>query len=215
MERFLLCIWITGCLVSCGKQDFPDYSPESNIQSQEADGSYRIELTALNRPHTGSVRSHAIIWKKGLQFYVRVVMDRGPKNVRIQQYLHAGERCPGRVDDRNGNGKIDFPEVIAVSGKMLIPLDGHLQNQAKGQEWFPSTNKKGKYYYSRAANLRWLIDDLKSQDHSPHDYVIKLRQDEDLYLSQRTLILFGSTDDPLLPLACAEIGARNFSLDDE
>lgn len=191
--------------LSCGKQDFPDYDEEDEIfQHEEAEATFKAEFISIN-PGAGNVDANGLLWIKGRQFYVRIVLERGFPLLRYQQYIHAGSRCPDRSDDLNNDSVLDPHEVNVASGKMLIPLDKNIKVQIKGMEWFPMSNSEGEFYYSRATAFPSMMEDLYLEDPHPDDELGKLARNEDLELEKRTIIIYGTPDDPLRPIACAEI----------
>lgn len=213
MVRFIFCIYFLLLSYSCGKQKFPDYRPQGLVLRDEEEEAHRTYFRPLNSSRTGRVKGHVVTWIRDLQFYTRVVIFKGPKNLRIQQYIHTGIHCPTERDDLNNDGMLDFSEVIKSSGAILVPLDGKLRSQTLGFNWFPKSDRDGAYYYSRAANLKWFLEDLRARDEDLDDHIVKLGQNEELALSKRVVILYGSTSDPLLPLACAEIHQGESILD--
>lgn len=206
MVRFFICIYFFFAFLSCGKQKFPNYEPQQIVEwEEEEEGAYRITFKALNPSLTGRIKGHAVLWKRSSQFYARVVLFKGPANSRIQQYIHMGSQCPTLKDDLNGDNTIDFSEVLFHTGKILVPLDSVLNYQQRGSDWFPTSDDDGAYYYSRSANINLMMEDLTGRDEDPSDHIVKLGMGENLNLRNRTIILYGSTSDPLIPLACAEI----------
>ncbi|MCM2351345.1 MAG: hypothetical protein NDI69_15085 [Bacteriovoracaceae bacterium] len=206
MVRFSFCIYFLLGILSCGKQKFPNYEPQQIVEwKEEEEGAYRTSFKALNPSLTGRIKGHAVLWKRSSQFYARVVLLKGPSNSRIQQYIHLGSRCPTLKDDLNGDHTIDFSEVLFHTGKILIPLDSVLNYQQRGSDWFPVSDDVGSYYYSQAANIKLLMEDLTADDEDLSDHVVKIVVGESLNIRNRTIILYGSTSDPLIPLACAEI----------
>lgn len=192
-------------LVSCGKQDFPNYDEEEVVlEHQEAEASFKADFRSLNGLQN-RIKANGLLWVKGRQIYIKIVMNKSFPFLRYQQFIHAGSRCPGRSDDLNGDRIIDAYEVRRASGDILIPLDKNIQIQTKGMEWFPVSDKEGEYYYSRATALPFLMDDLYQKDQFPADGITKLAVGENLDLDRRTVIIYGTPSDPLKPVACAEI----------
>lgn len=206
MVRFLICIYLLLTILSCGKQKFPNYEPQQIVEwKEEEEGAYRTSFKALNPSLTGRVKGHAVLWNRSSQFYARVVLFKGPGNSRIQQYIHVGSQCPTLKDDLNGDHIIDFSEVLFHTGKILVPLDSVLNYQLRGSDWFPVSDDVGAYYYSRSANINLLMEDLTANDENTSDHIVKIGVGESLNIRNRTIILYGSSSDPLIPLACAEI----------
>ncbi len=206
MERRFICILFLLVSHSCGKHNFPEYK-EHSVEARENQyaGNYRATFRPLNSGIGPKIKAHSVLWTKENQFYVRIVMQAGFGSTRHRQFIHTGFRCPDKFDDKNGDEIIDRAEVLKSSGQQLIPLDGSLRSQVHGLEWFPRTNTHGAFYYSISANLINLMKDLKSQDAHPQDDIGKLSVNEKLDLEQRTIIIYGSYTDPMMPVACAEI----------
>jgi hypothetical protein len=208
MMQWKFCILILiFVFISCGKSKFPDYEDHSPFERERQNGGfYHGFLKILNPQFAGKIKASYVLWIKDVQFYAGVKVHNAPPEVRYQQYIHSGARCPARSDDLNGDGLIDFSEVLQSSGKILVPLDGSLKSQREGSEWFPVTTVRGKYSYSRAAAVYHLMEDLRSSDPYMRNDMIKLGPSENLDLNRRTIIIYGSESDPLLPVFCAEIG---------
>jgi hypothetical protein len=205
MVRLLLCILFIQ-VSACGKQKFPDYEPDilSSFEEQE-EGYFSAQFQGLNFHRAGNVKAKSVLWIRGNQFYARIVMLRARGAVRYQQYIHKGSRCPDQRDDINGDNLIDMEEVIRASGELLIPLDRNLNSQRLGNEWFPKTDRKGMYYYTRAGAITEMMKDLRQDDPYPGRGNGKLSPGEDLAMDQRTIVIYGSSSDPLLPVACAKV----------
>lgn len=206
MVRLFICILFIPALLSCGKQKFPDYEDNSDLQREEQEaGVYGAKFVSLNPQASGNIRAHAVLWTRGNQFYVRVIQHSRNPRVRHQQFIHKGGRCPQSTDDRNGDNKIDYAEAVQSSGEMLIPLDRSLKTQAHGNEWFPTSDSAGTFNYSRSVGIHDLLIDLRANDPNPDDMLGKLDAGENLEVDQRTIIIYGTSTDPMLPIACAEI----------
>lgn len=191
--------------LSCGKQDFPDYSDEEEVfQHEEEEATYKAQFRSLNRT-SSNMTARAHLWIKGRQFYVKVVMKAGYPLLRYQQYIHRGARCPDERDDLNNDSILDAHEASVASGEMLIPLDKNIKVQMAGMEWFPMSDSEGEFYYSRATAFPLMMEDLYQEDPRPGDGLVKLAESEDLDLDRRTIIIYGTPEDPLRPIACAEI----------
>ena len=212
MLRLVLIIPFLTHLLSCGKQAFPDYSHENGglpYDSQEV--VLGGEFSFLNVKSIRRFKISSLMWLDGNQFYARVVMEKGPQKIRFKQFIHRGSQCPDHRDDLNLDETIDYSEAITASGEILIPLDGNIENQQSGKSYFPSTNEKGSYYYSRSGSISKMLNDLRLPDGDLKDNISKLTKSENLDLERRVMILYGSSGDPLLPVACLIIKVRDHS----
>src|SRR5688500_12194922 len=123
MVRWILCICFMTILLSCGKQDFPDYSNEEEVfEHEEEEATFKAHFKSINRT-SRRIRAEGLLWIKGRQFYVKIVMRNGYPLLRYQQYIHKGSRCPDQRDDLNNDSVLDAHEVSIASGEMLVPLD--------------------------------------------------------------------------------------------
>lgn len=175
-------------------------------------GIYDGKFFTLNNKHNRRrLKLIALVAIRDDQFYAKVVMFRGFRKLRYQQYIHKGGRCPDQSDDLNRDGVIDFSEVIASSGDILIPLDRFIQEQEKGSEWFPVTSSDGSFYYSRSASVSKMMSDLYQRDRFSRDGMSKLQRGEELDIWRRTLVIYGAPGNPLLPVACAVLQERAYS----
>lgn len=192
-------------LVSCGKQDFPDYKGERKIfEHEETEGTFVAKFKALNSTRR-RLSFSALMWVRGRQLYVRTALKNGEPHVRYQQYIHTGSKCPDGSADLDKNSLIDAYEVRQASGEMLIPLDKNIKFQEKGMEWFPVANKDGVFYYSRATALPDMMVDLYDKNKNSVKGLTKLSKNEKLDLEKRTIVIYGTATDPLKPVACGEI----------
>lgn len=189
--------------ISCGKEKFPDYRENEN-EALPVESSIRIRgnFVALNHAR---IRGTYLSWIEGNQIYFAIQIKRASARTRIQQYVHTGSKCPGIYSDLNKDGKTDYSEILVSTGEMLIPLDKKLNQQLDGSDWFPITDEHGFYSYSRAGSVGLLVRDLRDSDEDTGDSLAKLSPSEDLSLSGRTIVLYGTDKDPLLPVACAEL----------
>lgn len=202
MERIILCVFFLIIVSSCGKRAaFPDYGQDGVVYYEESEGTYSGKFITLNRQKR--FNANLLIWIKGNQFYAKIYLRNGPRKLRYQQYIHKGSRCPQKADDQNKDGRIDIEEVVSASGEILIPLDGFIQEQVKGSNWFPVSKKDGTYYYSRSASVSKMMKDLYSPDRRPDDGLAKLKKNEPLNIAARTVVIYGTPSDPLMPIACA------------
>jgi hypothetical protein len=79
---------------------------------------------------------------------------------------------------------------------VLFPLDGNLESQYEGSDWFPISNDQGIFYYSRSASFKRFIRDLQSPGSVP------------LALHTRVLVLYLEKANSLDAFTCAPIQVR-------
>ena len=158
---------------------------------QEQEGFYRGKLTTLNSRISGRVTGEGAFFLQDIQFYAKVTLRTRWKRVTHLQFIHEGSECPKARDDLNRDGYLDFHEVISASGKILIPLDDNLKSQSAAFTRYPTTNDKGKYFYSKAVSAPVMMRDLRERDKHPGDALGKLRANEELNLIERVLIIYG------------------------
>lgn len=193
-------VWLFVGLVilgSCGRNEFPNYDDKEIITLEEEQGNYRTEFKTLNKKWAGKVQGYSILWLRGNQFYARVSLTTRMPNVQHLQYIHAGTKCPGSGSDLNQDGVIDFNEVVATAGKILIPLDGDLTEQRAGEEGFPRANEDGKYIYYQAGSFREMMHDLRRS--------AGVGEGASLRLQERIIVIYGIANSITFPIACGEI----------
>jgi hypothetical protein len=189
--RWLL---LVSVLVGCGKGFDTDDDSQEEIEAAE----YHAVLRPLNK-NFGSYKGWAGFSITENQFWARVkVKGRKTKDMHAQ-YIHVGSRCPSLQDDSNGDGYLDFIEVVNASGPILIPLDSNLTTQMKGIFEFPRMRRQPFYYYSEACNLQWLIEDLTREDVISDDYMTKLPPKQRLNMDRRIVIIYGVDQERYLP----------------
>lgn len=192
-------------LCSCGQKEFPNYDPVEEIRMEREQGNFRAKFKTLNKKWAGQVRGYSILWIRVNQFYARVSIKTRMPGVLHLQYIHEGPRCPDRNDDINRDGIVDREEVLLVAGKILVPLDGDLTVQRGGSEKFPIADEEGSYVYDKASSFRYLMRDLRQKDYDFQDDFVRLSQNGELSLHERTIIIYGTAESSAMPIACAEI----------
>lgn len=184
-------------LYSCGRGKFPDYEPKDEIIEISVEHQFfKANFIPLNRQESSFRKAQALLWLKLRQFYVRIVFW-GKGKRRYHQFIHAGDRCPDNNSDLNKDGMINFYETIMASGEILIPLDRNLQTSRAGSDWYPFSGSNGSYLYSRSSSLLEMLPDLGYSSVQSLD------------LSNRVIIIYGSSAGPLIPIACAKISKEN------
>lgn len=192
-------------LLSCRDHHFPQYIDEAvRSRVNEAQVIFQGRFRALD----STSRGHYLLWMRKNQFYARIIFTKAPGRSRIHQYVHLGPGCPDLRDDKNGDRKLNFFETIASVGPVLIPLDGNLASQGEGFEWFPSTDRKGRYYYSRSASLLDLLEDLEPSSLRLRPFFAKLSPSEPLALHRRVLLIYREDQEGIWAIACSAIEVK-------
>lgn len=179
-------------LAGCGK----GFKEQEDEQQEASPGRFEARLNPLNQK-LARYRGWASVTISDNQFWARVKLEGPASDATHAQYIHLRGRCPHMGDDLNRDGILDFMEVYAVSGPILLPLDGNLNSQQKGLHEFPRMKRQG-YYYSEACNSQRLMDDLKAPDVILRDMMTKL-DDDNLDLDRRVLIIYGVSERIKLP----------------
>lgn len=175
---------------SCNQGDFPDYSPKPSPQEEEAPGNYTATFKALNSSLTGKISGIATLWVKGNQFYIKIYLSEGPRNIRVEQHIQREDSC-------------DFRENAI--GMRLIPLDGNLRSQLAGLREPYTMSSEGTFYYSKSTFYNEMIRDLRMTDPNLNDAFGKLGTGEGLDLDRRIIVIYGSYKRKFVPIACGVI----------
>jgi hypothetical protein len=207
---------------ACGRKKKDHTRPEV-VEKEEViqEGVFRASLMPLNSK-ISNVKGQSTIWVQGKQIYVRVKIRNGGERVEHMQAIHSFQPCPSIEDDLNEDGYIDYEESILRVGNILIPLDSDLNSQQSGIHNYPITRKDEQYFYSEAGDITKLLKDLRADDEEPRDHLCKLKENEDLNLLGRTIMIYGlpslrnlppsvaaapfKTQEESIPVACGEIG---------
>ncbi len=181
-------------LVGCGK----GFGPVSQRQDEVASAEFHAVLRPLNRKY-GSYNGWVSLSITDNQFWARVKVHGNKTKDMHGQHIHVGSRCPSLQDDSNGDGYLDFIEVVNVAGPILIPLDSNLTTQMKGIFEFPKMRRQPFYYYSEACNMQWLMEDLTRDDVILDDFITKLLPKQRLNMDRRIVVIYGVDQDRYLP----------------
>lgn len=202
MREGLFFVGVCGfILIGCG-QKFPDYE-DKLPQYEYYEGSFRGSFESINVRAVGQTSGYVAITARHNQFYARLSLQNHIPHIKHQQMIHKGDRCPDQKSDLNGDGIIDFTEVINISGLALLPLDGDLSSRRRGFDLFPLSDQHGKYIYSESASLSKMMQELRGESKDPTVYFERLEYSESLDLDKRVVIVFGDGKNDLMPIACA------------
>lgn len=215
MKKFLLSLFVASFLltiISCSKSSSGGTNMMGRDQAQmegesvSDQGHYRAVLKPLNTAVAGNVLGTVEIKIIGDDVIFRNNITGAPSGVKHFQNIMTASVCPGNVSDKNTDSFIDFKELIAVSGKILLPLDSDLTTQLSGMDFGPIANSAGSYVYTRSASLTQLMSDLQDRDPDLADPIVKLNPGENLLgLSRRVVVIHGVKASALLPATVASI----------
>ena len=190
-------------LSACGK----GFEEEVTVSFETIpSGLYTVNFYPLNQK-VGPYFGMGKISHLDNQFWTQIKIYGPYSSTMHMQLLHQKADCPGLSHDLNHDGYLDMAEVFSVAGKILIPLDGNLSSQLKGFYQFPFMKKKRDFYfYSKAADGRLLLRDLRSQEDVSSLHLIKLGALEEINFSQRVIIIYGIPDAYDLPQSVKSFG---------
>lgn len=181
---------ILSLLTSCGKSSDPtsnrsEEQIDHSVIQQKAEGSYRALLRPFNNHLNGFLPSGiAEIEVRGDQITVKTLLDDDARVVHMQS-IHIGHRCPITArDDKNGDSYVDIKEMEAITGEVLIPLDGNLNSAEEGAGQYPMGRG---FTYIKTASLSKLAGDVKS------------RTGQNLNLEGRVVVIHGVDPRTKLP----------------
>lgn len=183
-------------LISCGKaveDKKDDPAPEEETYS---DGTYVAFFIPVNGLITNQIDGEVKISRYGDDFEVKVQLRNAPAGMH-KQYLHEGTSCPKQAHDDNRDGYIDGYEAREAMGYILVPFDGDLSSQSRGDTFFPS----GNYRYTRSTSYYLMLSDLHLPDEIVNDSITKLNT-RDLPLEQRAVSIYSKSPVGEIPVAC-------------
>ncbi len=208
----LLLALILILTISCGKEkksedvikqtQKPDLTMEE-IPSESLpllEGEYEAILRPINNQLSGflpSGKGKLKITKN--KFEIITFLDDDASVLHIQN-IHDGTRCPNENDDINHDGLIDIKEILAVSGKILVPLDGKLESQESGINFYPIGKS---FTYKSEANMELLLKDLYAYDQNPFDELKKLTAHEKFFVEGKIIIIHGTGKSAKIPSSVA------------
>lgn len=213
---YLFAFIVTACGKTTGQNDetFPQKF------ALKTTGYYRAPFATLNI-RKGRVSGRASFFINEFQFYAKVSLRTPWKEVHHLQMVHEKSVCPTMKDDINHDGFLDAVEAVAVAGNILIPLDNDINSQLGKFTVGPVSGANGKYLYGHSASSRIVMQDLRSRDPYPLDFIGKLKNDEEIDFNKRVVLIYSvpetlklpSTIETIadlsnhasLPIACANI----------
>lgn len=177
---------------------------EPRLEEQVAEGNYKAILRPTSFTLSGWIPSAvADIKIVGDEVEVKAWMD-DAANVVHMMSIHAGTKCPELTHDANKDGFVDYNEMLKISKKVLIPLDGNLNSQNDGANAYP----RGNFTYFQKASLGSIMNDLTQSDLDARDHVVKLHAGENLNLAGRVIIVSGVAANRVLPASVSTIAGQ-------
>lgn len=212
MKSILFFICSSLFLYSCGSEKSSDREAKPDRQEEEivtdSDGTYKAIFETLNPHVNGTLPGSLTISMNDnrLLFYARLFAGK-PKTWHPQA-IYMGKRCPNLGDDTNGDGFIDIIEAMKVVGKQIIPVDGNLNSQKAGINFYPLSDPSGYYHYERAASLSSMMKDLTAENTDPEGPVTKLGENENFSFQNKVFLVQGIDEATELPETVATLGKR-------
>jgi len=135
----------------------------SVAQAENADVTYKAELSPLNSKTTGSDSSgEATFTISGDKLTIRITAKDVPPNMEHLQHFHGfakGDRtseCPTTRNDKNGDGIIDIVETEPVAGTTMAPFDADPIGMSAVNDTFPRAGADGSFSYEKTVSLKAL-----------------------------------------------------------
>ncbi len=204
-KTLLLMLLCSSLLISaCGSNSDDDDNNQIQQEQQADAGEYYGSFEALNPSLAPDAKVQSSITINDDTVNVRVKGDELPLNTIHHQFMYSGNSCPGQEADSNGDGLIDYQELLAQIGPILIPLNDDISSQTSGTR-FPKSNGRGTFTYNESASLEDMVSDLREPDTQPDDDLGKLGPDERLNLGGRVLVIHGVDRGVALP---STVGAK-------
>jgi hypothetical protein len=213
-------------LTACGKQGNKKFTPglDQLAFRDDREGTYRAYLRPLNGHQT---KGTVTVRLEQDEFVVREAIADAPENIMHFQFIVSG-KCPSTESDTNADGFVDMNEAMAKLGKILIPLDSHLDSQIDGSDYGPLANPAGAIVYNRRGSLSKMLADLYAVDPSADDHLGKLNSGEKFVLHGKSVVILGtkmSLPDTVgsfaglsrvasLPIACGEFIRKDSDSED-
>ncbi len=192
------------------KNTFSSTSTHTEIETPietEASTAYQAKLTPLNGKASGTISGSLNIIRDEDQLIFHVRFSGGPKEAIAHiQNIRTGTKCPTEEADLNHDGFIDIIESMPYFGDTLIPLDGDVNTQKGGANYWPVTDPFGDYQYSEIASYSRFYEDLKKEDNDLNDDLVKLTQEETINLIGKVIVIHGVPSSMNLPGSVATRG---------
>jgi hypothetical protein len=202
-KKITSALWLILTLSGCGG----DPGAVGIFQRQEhpTEGRYQVKLQPLNQNLLDDdFQGEGHFFAIGDEFRAFMRVQAAPPGLHLQ-HVHSGRACPSLAADANDDGVIDVLEARAVSGRVLIPLNGSLESQAEGEGNYPAGVN---YEYEQSASLSRMLGDLRGHQSVSPEGMTKLDTDEELHLDGRVVIIYGVGTTTILPDTAQTIEGR-------
>jgi hypothetical protein len=137
----------------------------SVVQAENADVTYKAELSPLNSKTAGSeARGEATFTISGDELTIHVSAKGVSPNMEHLQHLHGfpkGDRkskCPTARNDTDGDGIIDLIETDPVAGTTMVPFHDDPVSMEIVKDIYPAAGADGSYSYEKTVSLKALKD---------------------------------------------------------
>ncbi len=137
----------------------------SAVQAENADVTYKAELSPLNTKTTGSdAGGEATFTISGDELTIHVTAKGVSSNMEHLQHLHGfakGDRkskCPTARNDTDGDGIIDLIETEPVAGTTMVPFHDDPVSMEIVKDTYPAAGADGSYSYEKTVSLKALKD---------------------------------------------------------
>lgn len=170
--------------------------------AQEADATWRAELTPLNAEAAGGeAGGTATITASGDTLTIRIDATGTPPGIMHLQHFHgfgegdATSACPTGDADTNGDGIIDLIETEPGAGITMVPFHADPVSMAIVADSYPMADDDGAYTYEQSVSLSALEDAFG-----------EAFPGQTLDFERRVIFLHGVTEDTELPDSVQSLG---------
>lgn len=211
MLKIFLSYILLSTLISCGddsSSNSSDFERENEDipEPETIQKIYRADLKAINPSIADGLRGQVVLRLEGETFEANVAVQDVP-GVFHPQHIRTGKSCPGAEADLNGDELLDFNEVQAATGPLLIPLDDDLNNLVADNAEYPNGGFVGAYVYQETTTRQQLVNELGSE--STIDFENRVVMIYGIELDQPLPTSVPSPDgrppQETFPLACGEL----------
>lgn len=173
----------------------------SVAQAENADVTYKAELSPLNSKTTGSDASgEATFTISGDKLTIHITAKGMPPDMEHLQHFHGfaksdrTSKCPTSRNDKNGDGIIDIVETEPVAGTTMLPFDADPIAMSAVNDTFPPAGADGSLSYEKTVSLKAL--ELAFNKKFPG---------QQLDLDRRVVFLHGIPESTTLPATVASL----------